>query len=150
MPVTDPLAATFATATSEEDQMPPACALAKVVEDPSQTAAAPVMAVNTGFALTFTFNCTAVVHPLAFVTLYVIVVAPLLTPVSKPAASIVAALVFDEDHVPAIVAFVSVVVPPSHTALFPAIACTTGAAKTVIFVFADVAEQPLPSVIVTE
>ena len=68
-PVITPEALTVATAVLLEDQVPLAVASLKVVVDPTQTLVVPVMAATTGSALTVTLVVTAVVQPLAFVTL---------------------------------------------------------------------------------
>jgi hypothetical protein len=68
-PVTMPEALTVAMAVLLEDQVPPAVTSLKVVVDPTQTLVVPVMAATTGSAFTVTPVVTAVVHPLALVTL---------------------------------------------------------------------------------
>ena len=67
-PVTTPEALTVATAVLLEDQVPPAVASLKFVVEPTQTEAVPVIAAATGRALTVTPVVTAVVQPLALVT----------------------------------------------------------------------------------
>jgi hypothetical protein len=67
-PVTTPEALTVATAVLLEDQAPPVVASLKVVVEPTQTLVVPVIAATTGSALTITPVVTAVVQPLALVT----------------------------------------------------------------------------------
>jgi hypothetical protein len=67
-PVTTPEALTVAIAVLLEDQVPPAEASLRVVVEPTQTLVVPVMAATVGRALTVTPVVTAVVQPLAFVT----------------------------------------------------------------------------------
>jgi hypothetical protein len=67
-PVMTPEALTVAIAVLLEDQVPPDVASLKVVVDPTQTLVVPVMAATVGRALTVTLFVTAVVHPLALVT----------------------------------------------------------------------------------
>jgi hypothetical protein len=67
-PVTTPEALTVATAVLLEDQVPPAVASLRVVVEPTQTEVVPVMAATTGSALTVIPVVTALVQPLAFVT----------------------------------------------------------------------------------
>jgi hypothetical protein len=67
-PVTTPEALTVATAVLLEDQVPPTEASLKVVVDPSQTLVTPVIPATTGRALTVTPVVTAVIQPLALVT----------------------------------------------------------------------------------
>lgn len=67
-PLTTPLAATVAIATSDEDHVPPACAFARVVVAPSHTVAVPAIAVSTGVALMFIVKLTALEQPFALVT----------------------------------------------------------------------------------
>jgi hypothetical protein len=67
-PVTTPEALTVATAVLLEDQVPPAVTSLSVVVDPTQTDVVPVIAATTGRALTVTPVVTAVIQPLALVT----------------------------------------------------------------------------------
>jgi hypothetical protein len=67
-PDTIPEALTVATAVLLEDQVPPEVASLKVVVEPTQTLVVPVMAATTGSALTVTPEVTAVIQPLALVT----------------------------------------------------------------------------------
>jgi hypothetical protein len=67
-PVTTPETLTVATAVLLEDQVPPAVTSLKVVVDPTQTEVVPVIPATTGSALMVTPAVTAVVQPLALVT----------------------------------------------------------------------------------
>jgi hypothetical protein len=67
-PDTTPEALTVATAVLLDDQVPPAVASLKVVVEPTHTEVVPVIPATTGRALTVTPVVTAVVQPLAFVT----------------------------------------------------------------------------------
>ena len=66
-----------------------------------------------------------------FVTSYVIVAVPALTPEIIPEASTVATLLLLDVQVPPVVAEENSVVPPSHTFVAPVIAATTGNGFTV-------------------
>ena len=88
-------------------------------------------------------------HPLALVTVYVIVTKPTVTPVTAPDAFTVATALLLDDHVPPVVELANVVVEPVHTFDDPVIAATTGNALTVTGVATDVAEHPLAFVTVT-
>ena len=75
---------------------------------------------------------------------------PALTPVTTPVdAFTVAVAVFEEDHVPPVVAFAIVVPDPTHTAVVPVITATVGSGFSVTTVAAEVAEHPLLLVTVT-
>jgi hypothetical protein len=65
---TTPEALTVATAVLLEDQAPPAVASLNAVVDPTQILVVPVMAATVGRAFTVTPVVTAVVQPLALVT----------------------------------------------------------------------------------
>ena len=64
MPETPPLVATSAIAGLLDDQVPPAVALVKRVDEPTQTVRAPLMAATTGAEPTVTVAVTVEVHPL--------------------------------------------------------------------------------------
>ena len=89
------------------------------------------------------------VHPLAFVTLYVIVEEPAAIPVTTPVVLTVATVLLLEDHVPPVVELANVVDNPVHTFVAPVIEATTGAGFTVTGVTDDVTEQPAAFVTVT-
>ena len=65
---------------------------------------------------------TLLLHPLALVTLYVIVADPAATPVTTPVALIVAIAVDELLHTPPLVASVRVVVLPTQTVFVPPMA----------------------------
>jgi hypothetical protein len=88
-------------------------------------------ATTTGIALTVIEELTDAVHPLASVTVYVIVVVPAATPVTTPLELIVAVAVLAVDHTPPPVAFVKVVVAPAQTAVAPLIVPAVGNALIV-------------------
>ena len=218
-PVTTPVVLTVATALLLDDHVPPVVELANVVDNPSQTFDAPVIAATTGNGLTVTtiavevaeqplalvtvyeplvvavMDCVCnpfdhkyvepvlavktteppaqnvvappaaivadadgltvtdavvdVVHPLALVTLYVIVTKPDVTPDTTPVVLTVATALLLDDQVPPVVELANVVVEPVHTFDDPVIAATTGNALTVTGVATDVAEHPLAFVTVT-
>ena len=122
----------------------------KVTEPPSQNVVVPLAEIVPAvIAFTVTVAVTAFVQPLPFVTVYVIVADPAVTPVTTPVADTVATAVLDEDHVPPVVALAIVVVDPAHTVVAPVIAATVGNGFTVTVVAVDVAEHPLAFVTVT-
>jgi hypothetical protein len=121
-----------------------------VTDPPAQNVVAPpavIVAVVPAF--TFTVAVTEFVHPFASVMLYVIVAVPAVTPVTTPVADTVATAVFDDVHVPPVVADANCVVKPEHTFVAPVIAATVGNGFTVTVVAVDVAEHPLAFVTVT-
>ena len=102
-----------------------------------------------GSALTVIEAALELVHPAAFVTLYVIVTDPEATPVTTPVVLTVATALLFDDHVPPVVELANVVVEPVHTFDDPVMDATTGNALTVTGVATDVAEHPLAFVTVT-
>ena len=149
-PVTTPVVLTVATAVLLDDQVPPVVELANGVVVPGHILNVPVIAATTGVGLTVIDAVVAAVQPLPFVTLYVIVAEPAVTPVTTPVVLTVATAVLLDDQVPPVVELANVVVPPAHTLDVPVIDATTGVGLTVTAVAADVAEQPVEFVIVTE
>jgi hypothetical protein len=92
---------------------------------------------------------TSAEHPLASVTVYVIVAFPAATPVTTPLASTVATAASLVDQTPPVVALAIVVVAPSQTIVLPVIAATTGVGFTVTTTAEDVEEHPEAFVTVT-
>jgi hypothetical protein len=122
----------------------------KTTEPPVQNVVAPPDAiVADADGLTVTDAVVDVVHPLALVTLYVIVTKPDVNPDTTPVVLTVATALLLDDQVPPVVELANVVADPAHTLEAPVIEATTGNPFTVTGVATDVAEQPLALVTVT-
>ena len=95
-----------------------------------------------GRAETFTVAVTALIHPLLFVTVYVITELPADTPVTTPDVEFtVATLVVALLHTPPGIDSVNDCVAPTHTVPAPEIIPIAGNGLTVTGVVADVAPQ---------
>ena len=77
-------------------------------------------------AFTFTLAVAVDVHPFVFVTVYVIVTFPAVTPVTTPVADTVATAALLVDQVPPVVTVANCVVNPEQTFVAPVIAATAG------------------------
>ena len=99
----------------------------KTTEPPAQKVVAPPAAiVADADGLTVTDAVVDVVHPLALVTLYVIVTKPDVTPDTTPVVLTVATALLLDDHVPPVVELANVVDNPAQTFDAPVMAETTG------------------------
>lgn len=97
--------------------MPPDALWTKATVAPGHTLDDPLMLPAYGDPLTdIGHDATAVPHP--FVNEYLIVSKPVITPVTAPPILTVA-LVFDELHVPPVVASVRAIAAPAHTPVGP-------------------------------
>ena len=125
-PVTKPLELMVAMLVFELLQIPELVASLKVIVLLAQTVVVPEMAATVGFAFTVIVVDTESLHPLAFVTTYLIVVLPALTGVRTPLLLMVATLVVVELHTPPTVALLKVLVLPIQTLVAPVMAATVG------------------------
>lgn len=125
-----PLADIVATLVLLLLHAPPGTVSANVTVAPLHTPVGPdiVPASGSGFIVTV-IVATAVPHVL--VTVYCIVSVPLVTPVTTPAADMVAFPVVVL-HTPPAVEFVSVIVAPGHTLFGPVMVPAVGSGFTVI------------------
>jgi hypothetical protein len=130
--VTTPVPAPIVAIAGEAlDQTPPGVVLESVVLFPLQTASVPVTGATAVGALTVTIVVAALV-PQALVTLYEMVLVPLVMPVTTPVeAPMVATAGVVLDHTPPGVALLRVPGVPTHTIPLPVIGAGAGVAITV-------------------
>jgi hypothetical protein len=147
IPLTKPVAFTVATPVLTLVQTPLAVASANCVVLATQIVVPPVIAAITGNAFTVTVVATLSIQPLPFVTVYLMMLVPAATPVTKPLAFTVANPVLTLVHTPLAVASDNCVVLATQTLVVPVIAAITGNGFTVTVV-ATLSIQPLPLVTV--
>jgi hypothetical protein len=124
MPVTSPIVFTEATDVLPEVQLPPPVPLFSVVDWPTHIVIVPLITAGSAFTV------TSAVRRQVVGSVYVIVVVPLDTPITRPAELTVAMPVALLLHVPPIGLLIRFVVLPSHTSCVPVI--TAGSAFTFI------------------
>jgi hypothetical protein len=117
MPATTPFAEPIDARVELLDvHTPPATVFPIVIVDPAHTALAPDIAAG----LAFTVTVTILSHPAAVV--YVIIAVPGATPDITPVVpAVVATVSSDDDHVPPVIEFSSVVVLLEHKPVAPVI-----------------------------
>lgn len=134
-PETIPVLTVTAALTGEAElQIPPDKLLANVRVLPSHTTYDPVVEVITGNAKTLMNFVTLAEQPNPFVTVYVMVVLPTLTPVTTPAPDTVAIDELLLVHTPPEVVLEKVTDASRHTPEGPVITATTGKGFTVTVV----------------
>ena len=109
-------------------QLPPGVVLVSVAGIPRHRFVVPTIAAGKGLTVTV-FVAT---HPMG--SMYVMVVVPATTPVTRPAELMVATAGFPELQLPPLVEFTYSIVPPSHTADAPAIGAGNAVMVTAITV----------------
>lgn len=139
MPVTIPVTPIVAMPVATLLHTPPGAASESVVARPRHTLAVPVMKPALGNGLTVTTWVETAV-PQAFVTVYEMVVVPADTPVTIPAAFIVALAGVEELHTPPPTLLLKVVVVAAQTVAVPVIVPALGSRLTVKIT--DVAAVP--------
>ena len=130
MPASNPAAETPTTVGAELLHKPPGDALASGCVAPIHTVGVPVIGLTDGTVLTVTTTNAAEV-PHVLVTVYDMVVVPVVTLDTTPVPDMVATAGVVLLHTPPGVASDKGIVPPRHSGPTPAIGATTGTAFTV-------------------